>query len=47
MKRSIQQIGTGLMLVVMLLAAVGAEVFKWTDEQGWVHDGERTPAGDA
>ncbi|TDX96882.1 DUF4124 domain-containing protein [Thiohalophilus thiocyanatoxydans] len=47
MKRRSQQIGTALMLVLMLLAPAGAEIFKWTDDQGRVHYGDRPPDEDA
>jgi len=43
MKRCSQQLGTGLMLAAMLLVPAGAEIFKWTDEQGRVHYGDKPP----
>ncbi|MGD8407640.1 MAG: DUF4124 domain-containing protein [Thiohalophilus sp.] len=43
MKGKIQQHITGLLLGGLLISTAGAEVYKWTDEQGRVHYGDKPP----
>ena len=43
MKRSIQQVVCGSVLIGLLVATAGAQVYKWTDEQGRVHYGDKPP----
>lgn len=43
MKRGIQRSIGGLLLAGLLITPAGAEFYKWTDEQGRVHYGDRPP----
>ena len=43
MKWSIPRSIGGLLLAGLLITPAGAEVYKWTDEQGRVHYGDRPP----
>ena len=43
MKGNIQLFVTGLLLGGLLISPVGAEVYKWIDEQGRVHYGDKPP----
>lgn len=43
MKRKLQQLVCGLLLASFLGGAMAAEVYKWTDEQGRVHYGDKPP----
>ncbi|MDZ7661317.1 DUF4124 domain-containing protein [Thiohalophilus sp.] len=43
MKWNIQQLVSGLLLASLLSVSMAAEVYKWTDEQGRVHYGDRPP----
>ncbi|MDR9436999.1 MAG: DUF4124 domain-containing protein [Thiohalophilus sp.] len=43
MKRKIQQLVSGLLLASLLSVSMAADVYKWTDEQGRVHYGDKPP----
>ncbi|MFO8024727.1 DUF4124 domain-containing protein [Thiohalophilus sp.] len=43
MKWNIQQLVSGLLLTALVSVSTGAGVYKWTDEQGQVHYGDKPP----